>query len=419
MKEPSIVFEGQIKTAYYNVQDLKYSTKAGYFLTQQDIEALFAYEAKTLHKPGQDLLEGLPLKPFNSQFIFYANCEELVGLEKDYIITILNDAAESNAPLSMRHSDEITRSRVYSELEGSVNIENVPTTRKRTAELISRKIKPENLNDIIILNMDNAIEFVSKKPEFCKENLRKLYDILSFGCLDEKDQLSANAFYRNDDVEIDGYKGCPVSQIDDCMNSLFDFVNNNLSNPKYIYILPHIVHYYLVYIHPYFDFNGRTSRMVSLWVSLLTKTASYFPCFISEAINQRKAGYYHALEDTRNTNNDLTYFLIYIYRISLDYFYCYKNIESIETALQNKNISLTSAQENYLKRILISYKGKFTFMDFEKFSMVKISKPGALKILNAFEKYGILKSSVSTSKQKLFDIDVSCLPYKMSNIKIE
>src|SRR5574344_5663 len=415
--EPSLVFEGQLKTTYYNIQDLRYSAKAGYFLSPQDMDSLFAYEADLLRNPIQNQLEKLPLKTYNSDFIFYANCEELLALERDYLRTVNDDASQFPVPLSMRHSDEITRSRVYSELEGSVNIENVPTTRKRTADLIAQKIKPENRNDVIILNMDSAIGFVSEKPEFTKENLRKLYEILSHGCLDEEDQLAPDAFYRNDDVEIDGYKGCPVEEIESCMDSLFAFVNQNLSNPKYTYLLPHIAHYYLVYIHPYFDYNGRTSRMISLWISLLSKAASSFPCFISEAINQRKSGYYYALEDARDAHNDLTYFLIYIYQVSLDYFYCYKNIESIETTLKNKDITLTSTQENYLKRILISYKGKFSFKDFEKFTMTTMSKVGALKILNAFESYGVLKSSLSNSKQKLFDIDVSWLPYKMSNIK--
>lgn len=419
MKDPSLVLRGQLTTNYYGIQDLEYSTKAGYFLSAQEVDALFEYEENLLRDPSQSIIKEIALKTFNSSFIFYVNCRELLALERDYLTTIRDDFAHFPVPLSLRHGDEITRSRVYSELEGSVNIENVPTTRKRTADLISKKIKPENRNDRVILNMNDAIDFVSAKPEFNKENLRKLYDILSDGCLDEEDQLAPGVFYRNDDVEIDNYKGCPVEKINDYMDSLFAFVNHNLLNSEYTYLLPHIAHYYLLYIHPYFDYNGRTSRMVSLWISLLSKTANFFPCFISEAINQRKSGYYQALEETRNAHNDLTYFFIYIYQISLDYFYCYKNIEDIETNLQNKNITLTSTQENYLKRILISYKGKFTSKDFEKFTMTNMSKVGAFKILNNFENYGILKSSLSNKKQKLFDIDVSWLKYKMSNIKLQ
>ena len=42
-------------------------------------------------------------------------------------------------------------------------------------------------NDIIVKNMLNAILFIVKeKPAFNKENLRKLYDILSKDCLAEE-----------------------------------------------------------------------------------------------------------------------------------------------------------------------------------------------------------------------------------------
>jgi Fic family protein len=417
MKEPSLILEGQLKTTYYDIQDLKYSTKAGYFLSSLEVDSLLAYEEKVLHDHAQEKLVALPLKSYNSEFIFYANCRELLSIKQDYLRTVNDDISKSPVPLSLRHNDEITRSRVYSELEGSVNIENVPTTRKRTAELLEHKRKPENRNDIIIMNMDNAMGFILTKPEFNKENLRKLYEILSHDCLEEEDRLDPLSFYRNDEVEIDGYKGCPVEKIDSCMESLFSFVNQNLRNPQYASLLPHIAHYYLVYIHPYFDYNGRTSRMVSLWISFLLGETSSFPSFISEAINERKSGYYAALENARDAHNDLTYFLLYIYEVSLDYFYCYKNLESIEEALQRKGITLLPSQENYLKRILVSYKGKFTFRDFEKFTMTTMSKVGAFKILNAFESYGILKSSISNNKQKLFEIDASWLPYKMSNFE--
>ncbi len=286
MKDPKEVFDEQLKSIYYTIQELKYSINPGYFLSVPEIDSLLTYKDELLRSSKQDKLEVLPLKTFNSEFMFFANCKELISLRRDFLNSVHDDVYKSYVPLTAFDKDKNTFSRLLSELEGSVNIENVPTTRKRTAELIDKKIKPETRNDIIVINMNNAIGFVSNKPEFSKENLRKLYDILSNGCLDEDDLLKSDGLYRYDDVEVDGYKGCPVDKIDSCMDSLFDFVNSNLSNPKYTYLLSHIAHYYLIYIHPYFDYNGRTARMVSLWISLLSNSDTYFPYFISEAINQ-------------------------------------------------------------------------------------------------------------------------------------
>ncbi len=70
------------------------------------------------------------------------------------------------------------------------------------------------------------------------------------------------------------------------MDSLFAFVNENLKNPKLKFFLPQLAHYYLLYVHPYFDYNGRTARMVSLWLYFLT--GNVYPSFISEGIDLKK-----------------------------------------------------------------------------------------------------------------------------------
>ena len=114
-------------------------------------------------------------------------------------------------------------------------------------------------------------------------------------------------------------------------------------------------HFFFVYIHPYFDYNGRTARMVSYWISLLTNS-TILPPVISEAINQTKKDYYASLRESRNARNDITYFLLYIYKISICYFLTYRNIEEVNQKLKNENIELNETERNYLKRILILLK---------------------------------------------------------------
>ena len=165
------------------------------------------------------------------------------------------------------------------------------------------------------------------------------------------------------------------------MDSLFEFVNSNLKNRDIKYLLPHIAHYYILYIHPYFDLNGRTARMVSYWIFLLLDQRA-FPPVISEAINQTKNEYYAVLRETRNSHNDLTYFLLYIFNVSIKYFLTYKNVESIDKRLKDKSFVLSELDKVYIKKILIFAKGKFTYEDFVKWINAEITKQGAFKILN-------------------------------------
>lgn len=402
-------FEKMMNEKYYPSRDLKYDTKVGILLSAYDYKLMLDYIDEGKGEIFKHVNK-LNLESFNNQKLHFSNCVELSSLMGDYMEIVIKDLLEFDKGLSLRNNDEIIRSRVFSEIEGTLNIEDVPTTRKLVSELSNKKRKPQNRNETIIVNMINAIEFVNSCPDFNKENLYKLYNILSKDCLDEEDKLLPGHIYRHDEVEIDNYEGCPHEKVESRMDSLFTFVNDNLNKSNIKYLLPHIAHYYVVYIHPYFDYNGRTARMVSYWISLLTNS-TILPPVISEAINQTKKDYYASLRESRNARNDITYFLLYIYKISISYFLTYRNIEEVNQKLKNENIELNETERNYLKRILISNEGKFTYQDFVKWCNVKMSKQAAFKILNKFEALKILQSDMN-NKRKYFSVNPSVVIYK-------
>ena len=403
------IIQRQLNEAYYDPRELKYGTKAKTFLSSFDLETLTKRKMEILSQGKDERFVKLDLLAWNSKPLFYLIPNELSSMQASLL------ELSSSFELSGFAKEAMEHSLLYSEIEGSLSIEDVPTARKRMIELIQKGAKPLNRNDVIVKNMSQGIDFLFTKPAFNEENLSALYSMLSQDCLDEEDELLEGSLYRHDEVEIDHYYGCPHQKIKQCMDSLFSFVNANLDNPKLKYVLPHIAHYYLVYVHPYFDYNGRTARMVSLWLHLLTDNLS--PSFISEGIDLKKKDYYLALENTRDTQNDLTYFLEFVFKTSIDYFLCYKNLETITQSLKDAGITWTESEFAYFKKILLSYKGKFTYSDFLAFSKAEMSKQGALKILNRFVSYGLLSTDSSRSKAKLFDVEKDRLPYWMSNFR--
>lgn len=410
------ILKKMLTEKYYSSKDLIYSTDKNILLSPYDYKGFLDFKDKLKHDSHNDFCVLLPLKSFNNHELYYVKCSQLMSNIIDFLKFAVEDYQEKNVSMNIRNVDEITRSRIYSEVEGSLNIESVPTTRKKVDGILSGRVKPKEPNEIVIQNMGSAIEFVYRCPDFNKDNLKTLYLLLSKDSLKEEDKLKENAYYRNAEVEIDHYDGCPSSQINDCMNSLFKYVNDNLGNSRTIGILPHIAHYYIVYIHPYFDFNGRTARMVSLWISLLDANRN-LPLVMSEAINQTKSGYYNALRETRNTHNDLTYFLNYIYETLTSYSFVYKNLEQITIDLQNKGITWTENDKIYFKKILISYSGKFTCRDFTRWVKINVSKQGAFKILNRLANINLLNSTISNSGKKLFELNFKKIPYLLPSLK--
>lgn len=403
----------QYVSDYFAPKQLIYDDSVGVFLTPFEYKNYLDY----LDNNDTKFIDKLSLKVFNHKNIYYMLPMGLQALMNNYMDLVIDDYAKHSSFISNRYFAEFKKSRIYSEIEGTLNVENVPTTRKRLKELLEDNVPAVSKNDIIIKNMGAAVEFVENVPEFNKENLFKLYSILSKDCLEKDNELRPGDYYRYDTVTIDRYAGCDVDKIEECMNSLFDFVAISLSqkDDKKLtkLLLPHICHYYLLYIHPYFDYNGRTARMVSYWVYLLTKS-TYFPPIISEAINQTKSLYYRAIELSRDAHNDITYFLKYIFKISIQYMLCYSNLDLVVSHAKNKGIILTSTEINYLKRIFVSYEGKFAYYDFLKMCNIEMSKQGALKILNKFIECGALVECETKSKTKLFDINTIIATYKMN-----
>ena len=295
-------------------------------------------------------------------------------------------------------------------MEGTLKIEGVNSTRKKVVQIVEEgNIK--DLNDQIIFNMYKGYKFIACKPEFNKGNLLKLYKILSYNSLKLEDEIKD--FYRDDMVKVENHEGCPVEDIEEFMNSLFIYINQNLKINNIL--LPFIAHYYILYIHPYFDFNGRTARMVALWISLLVNTEFILPTFISEAINDDKSNYYKAIDKSRNSQNDLSYFLIYLVELANKYYLVYKNLTAIRENLALNGEAITLREVYYLKRIIInSKKGWFNYRGFIEFASLDITKQGALKILNRFLELNLLITKTNSHNEKIFLINDDVIKFAIN-----
>ena len=396
---------------YYSVNDLRYNKKIGIMLSKSEFEELLKIK-DNLAEENFEFIQKLPLKTFNSKFCFFVKGNYLLSILNEYMRIHLTDFELNHSWLFDRNLEDMLKSRLFSEIEGTLNVENVPTTHKRIAE-VSQMEQPTEQNDIIIKNMLDGVDFiVNEKPKFNKENLLKLYNILSKNCLPKDKKLKDGFYYRHSEVFVGKYEGADCGIIDECMNSLFEFANNETNIKEYDNLLPYICHYYILYVHPYFDYNGRTARMVSFWLNYINdiKVAPYF---MSEAINDSKGDYYRAITDTRETNNDLTHFLGYILETSIKYSFVYKNLEEMKNELMKSGETLTSAEWVYIKKITIhNPEDFFNYKMFLTYVGSNMTKQGALKILNKFTEYGILDKSKNKRNETIFKLNENMITYK-------
>jgi len=170
-----------------------------------------------------------------------------------------------------------------------------------------------------IINLSRGYSYILQGKPITTPNLAKLYEILSAKILDSKESLLAGQIYRHDEVDIytssiitaPPEQGVKSENVKPMMENLLEFANEpiNPENMVDTFIRSQILHYQFVYIHPYFDINGRTARTTGLWY-LINNNAFPFTLF-NRAIHHDKSAYYRVIKETKKFRN-ATYFLKYM-----------------------------------------------------------------------------------------------------------
>lgn len=170
-----------------------------------------------------------------------------------------------------------------------------------------------------IINLYRGYQYILKNHKFNKDSIKKLYDILSKGLISEEDLKSMGKYYRKNPVYIyysshltvPPDQGIDAELIDEYMDKLLRFLNNNSYNNSMTdsYIKSQIVHFYFVYIHPYYDVNGRASRTLSMWY--LFEKEAYPYLIFNRGISLNKTLYYKIIRDVVKYSN-LSFFLNYM-----------------------------------------------------------------------------------------------------------
>ena len=166
-----------------------------------------------------------------------------------------------------------------------------------------------------ILNLYHGYYYILHHRKMDAEHLHELYQILSENLLCEYDRENMGPLYRekavyilqNGRLDVDLAEGVYYQNIEKLMSYYFAFVNETCDLSQIDeYIKSQIMHFYFVYIHPYFDVNGRTSRTMAMWY--LLKKQAYPYIIFNRGISFKGSKYDRVIKDAKESC-DITYFL--------------------------------------------------------------------------------------------------------------
>lgn len=235
----------------------------------------------------------------------------------------LRATGRSAAPAAV--VDRTTRDRykvrgLIEEALSSSQLEGASTTRVVAKQMLRSGRRPRDRSERMIFNNYHAINFIKEaaSEELTPGLLLEMHALLTDGTMD--DQTDCGRFQQPGETRVsvvDWHSGevvfspPPAEQIPERIERMCAFANDGESSFTHPLVQAILLHFWLAYVHPFFDGNGRAARALFYWSALragywLTEYVS-----ISEIVLKAPAKYSHAFLHTETDGNDLTYFLIH------------------------------------------------------------------------------------------------------------
>lgn len=319
----------------------------------------------------------LPLK--NNNRYFYINEDMLKEKEEELEEFILKSGKMDTLSFAKKVL-------LFNEVQSNNSVEGYYDDIEKIKKVVNEKKIYKNSQEkdkLRIINLYEGYRYILDNKDITKETLKKLNSILSKGLLDDEDYKNMGEYYRKNPVYIyyssDVTKspdmGLDASLIEDKMDELLDFMNSySFDDTKTMsYLKSQILHFYFVYIHPYYDVNGRTARTTSMWYLLNNNVYPYV--IFNRGIQINKNEYYKIIRDTKKYS-DLSLFLKYMMNTVLAELEKEYIMQSIANSCSKKLETLDYQTLHYL----LSIKGNITVSDFANMYNRYNDKKKVLKI---------------------------------------
>ena len=288
------------------------------------------------------------------------------------------------------------------EIVATSAIESIDFSRDSVRRIL-KGMAPNDEQENRILGIKHGLEFIADTDnKITEENIYKLYMMTVGDFLSDDDKLSGGNLYRHDTVYIVSdrveHSGLDYKKVPQFMRSLVAFINADDDTNDLIKAA--IIHFYIAFVHPYFDGNGRIARLVHLWflVQKGYQSALFIP-FSSKIEKSRKAYYdaYTAIEENKAYSGkiDVTPFILYfinnVYNNMNEGSVDFETLTLYDDAVKNGKVT---EKESKLWKFVLSFYGT------EEFSTKQLEKDfgdaayATIRgFVSKFEKLGLLSSA--------------------------
>ncbi|MBR3861645.1 MAG: Fic family protein [Oscillospiraceae bacterium] len=278
-----------------------------------------AYLKEATERPKSLSATPLPLDIHHAP-AYYVNCPELVQLVSDCYRTAARLKEEVRRLPTVAHRF-YQRNCLIDEVKLSLDLEGVRSTRKEISELLDAESRSEEKARRLFGMVRKYEKLLDEQNEVnlggCAQ-IRQLYDELVRSEIAEKNLPDGRCF-RNGPVSVvsatdkEKHQGLapPEENIIRHMEAALGLIENEEIPPL---IAIALLHYFIGYIHPFYDGNGRLSRFISSYL-LMRDFDELTALRLSYAIKDQKGKYYDAFDlvnDPKNKGDTTPFILMFL-----------------------------------------------------------------------------------------------------------
>jgi len=227
--------------------------------------------------------------------------------------------------LNASERNQLLVSSLTEEAIASSQIEGANTSRKVAKEMLLSQRKARTRSEQMIINNYQVMQRLMdwKDSDLSVDMLLDIQKTVTEGTLDdEKD--SGRLRIDSDEIKVMNPVTGEVAftpPSEEMMRSelqrLITYANTLEAHDEFIHsvVKACVLHFWLAYLHPFVDGNGRTARAIFYWFMLKRNYLAFQYLSVSRAIKKSKAQYDAVFVYTEKDDNDLSYFLAYNLRI--------------------------------------------------------------------------------------------------------
>ncbi|WP_440253234.1 Fic family protein [Dialister succinatiphilus] len=211
---------------------------------------------------------------------------------------------------------QFTRLSIVEEVKSTNDIEGVRSTKKEIREIIEKKGTHYHRLQSVVHQYLELLGEEEIKFDTCQD-IRNFYDDFTHQEITRENPQNRldGSLFRKEPVQIEAATGktihqglYPESRIIEALDQALRILHSE-EYPLLIRLA--LFHYFFVYIHPFYDGNGRTDRFITSYF-LSRQFHRLLAVRLSIYIKRNKGRYYHMLEeaDSERNRGDMTPFVM-------------------------------------------------------------------------------------------------------------